>query len=60
MRDSEISHGFFSTRTSDCQPKQKLQDAKVDFPPSELREAMPHLAETPEELSVTPDNYRDP
>jgi hypothetical protein len=59
MRHSEILHGFFSTHAGDCQPKQKLQGAKVDIPPSELREAMPYLAETPKKLSMTPDNYRD-
>jgi hypothetical protein len=60
MRHSGVSHGFFLTRTGDCQPKQKLQEAKVDFPPSELRGGYATSRQVPRGLSMTHDNVRDP
>jgi hypothetical protein len=48
MRHSEILHRFFPIPTSESQQTQGLQEVKIDFTPSELKEAMPYLAESPE------------
>jgi hypothetical protein len=42
------------------QPNQEYQEVHVDLAPSELRDAMSHLSEPLEELSIAEDNYRDP
>jgi len=42
------------------QPNYEYREVHVDFAPSELRDAMAHLAVSLEELSITQENHRDP
>jgi hypothetical protein len=41
-------------------PNYEYREVHVDFASSELRDAMAHLADSLEELSITQENYRDP